>query len=336
MNTTTQLAMTNVNVLKNVMDWAISSQASWEQDEGPTTRVRSPNRMVKPQERGSFGFLLPRLNNHMYHYVGEHMIKKYYYVYKITNTLNNKIYIGCHETENLDDGYMGSGKYIIRAYEKYGKENFLKEIIEFYSSRKEMFCAEAEIVTREFIAEDSNYNLAEGGHGGYKGKDCYTSIQRSSKISIAMQNKVMAKNKNGDIFQVDNDDPRFLTHELVGITKGKTTVKDINGKVLTVDRDDPRIKTGELVGVTKGLAMMKDPLGNILQVSKDDPRIKTGELVGVTKGHIQTSESNNKRSKTLKGRKVNHTLASCIVCKKSTILTNIIRWHYTGCNQNKI
>lgn len=304
MTTTTKLAMTNVNVLKNVMDWTISSQASWEQDEGSTTRVWSPDRMVKPQECGSFDFLLVRLNNHMYHHTEKHMTKKYYYVYKITNVLNNKIYIGCHETDILDDGYMGSGKYIIRAYEKYGKENFIKEILEFYTSRQEMFLAESQIVTREFIEDESNYNLAEGGHGGYKGKDCYTSIQRSSKISKCMQNKVTAKNKNGDILKVDKDDHRFCTHELVGVTKGKATVKDINGNVLTVDRDDPRIKTGELVGVTKG--------------------------------HTQTSKSNEKRSKKLKGRKVNHTYASCIVCKKSTTLTNIIRWHYTGCNQNKI
>ena len=335
MDTTTQLVMVNV-IVKKDMDWAISSQASWEQDEGSTTRVWSPDRIVKPQECGSFDFLLFRLNNHMYHYTEKHMIKKYYYVYKITNVSNNKIYIGCHETDNLDDGYMGSGKYIIRAYEKYGKENFIKEILEFYTSRQEMFLAESQIVTREFIEDNSTYNLAEGGHGGYKGKDCYTSIQRSSKISESMKNKVMAKNKNGDILKVDKDDHRFCTQELVGITKGKTTVKDINGNVLTVDRDDPRIKSGELVGVTKGLAMMKDSFGNILQVRTDDPRIKSGELVGVTKGHIQTSESNEKRSKKLKGRKVNHTYASCVVCKKSTTITNIIRWHYTGCNQNKI
>ena len=52
---------------------------------------------------------------------------KFYYVYKITNMLNHKIYIGCHSTFDIDDGYMGSGKYINYAINKYGLEYFKKE-----------------------------------------------------------------------------------------------------------------------------------------------------------------------------------------------------------------
>ena len=51
MNTTTELAMTNVNVLKSVIDWAISSQASWEQDEGSTTRPSNLEQMKSPRVR---------------------------------------------------------------------------------------------------------------------------------------------------------------------------------------------------------------------------------------------------------------------------------------------
>ena len=50
------------------------------------------------------------------------MNQKYYYLYKITNLINNKFYIGVHETDNINDGYMGSGRAIRAAIEKYGKE----------------------------------------------------------------------------------------------------------------------------------------------------------------------------------------------------------------------
>lgn len=254
---------------------------------------------------------------------------KYYFLYLITNKITNKIYVGVHATDNLDDGYLGSGIHIERAVKKYGADNFERTIVKFFDNEVDMFLAEADVVTPEFVKEDTNYNIAPGGRGGNTGN--YDSEERSRLLSIAGTNKIIAKDKDGNIIKVHKDDPRFDTKELVGQTYGKTTVKDSQGQILQVDKDDPRLKTGELVGVTKGLAMMKDKNGVAIQVSVDDPRIATGELVGVTAGSTQTAESNTKRSKKLKGRKVNHTFVSCVTCKKSTILTNFVRWHKT-CN----
>lgn len=93
----------------------------------------------------------------------------YYTIYKTTNIVNNKIYIGAHATDNLDDYYIGSGADIIEDIKKYGRKNFKKEILMLFDSEDEMFLNEKIIVSKEFIKDNSNYNLRPGGKGNSKG-----------------------------------------------------------------------------------------------------------------------------------------------------------------------
>lgn len=90
----------------------------------------------------------------------------FHYVYKITNKLDGKVYVGKHSTNDLNDGYFGSGLLLARSMAKYGKENFEKEILEFFDSSQEAFVHEKTIVNEEFL--NSNvYNLKVGGDGGF-------------------------------------------------------------------------------------------------------------------------------------------------------------------------
>jgi len=90
-----------------------------------------------------------------------------YTIYKITNKIDNKVYIGKHQTDDLNDGYMGSGKILRRAQSKHGLENFMKEILHVFDTEDEMNAKEKELVTEEFCLREDTYNLCVGGQGGF-------------------------------------------------------------------------------------------------------------------------------------------------------------------------
>lgn len=91
-----------------------------------------------------------------------------YYVYKTTNLVNNKYYIGVHKSsvKDLKKQYLGSGNLIRSAIKKYGRENFEIEILYTYNNSKEAFLKESELVTSVQVEDENCYNIKVGGLGG--------------------------------------------------------------------------------------------------------------------------------------------------------------------------
>jgi hypothetical protein len=89
------------------------------------------------------------------------------YLYKITNLINGKYYIGIHRGA-IDDDYMGSGKAIKEAIKKYGRSNFKKDILQEFDSIEKAWDEEQQTVTEQLVNDPNCYNLRLGGRGGWE------------------------------------------------------------------------------------------------------------------------------------------------------------------------
>lgn len=97
--------------------------------------------------------------------------KIYNYIYKTTCNVNGKYYIGMHSTDDIDDGYLGSGKRLWNSINCYGKETHTKEIIEFVENREELIKREIEIVNEKLLSDELCMNLQLGGGGGFSSEE---------------------------------------------------------------------------------------------------------------------------------------------------------------------
>jgi len=152
----------------------------------------------------------------------------YYTVYKITNLINNKIYIGVHETIDLKDNYMGSGKLIKSAIKKYGIENFKKEYIAIFNEREKSYDLEKELVNLDFINDKNTYNINVGGNGGW--------VYVNNLISLN-QRKIWAKKASDSILkEVRKENGKYMGTNFGGSNKlSKKEIEERLNLLLDID-----------------------------------------------------------------------------------------------------
>jgi hypothetical protein len=188
-----------------------------------------------------------------------------YILYRTTNLVNDKTYIGIHKTNNLDDGYIGSGKALLNAVKKYGKERFKREILEFCNSYDELLELEKLYVNIDWIKDESNYNLKTGGQSSG-----ILSDESKKKISDTLKERY----KNDELDRRESIAPYNITDE----------IKEKISKTLTERYKEQEHNRKEVNPWNKGLK---------------------GVQVGWNKGlklKPMTEEEKEKRSKTLKER----------------------------------
>lgn len=87
----------------------------------------------------------------------------YYIIYRTVNLINNKEYIGQHKTTDLNDGYLGSGLLLRWAIQKYGRQNFKREVLYYCATETEMNAKEKELVNERYLCSEHTYNIRLGG-----------------------------------------------------------------------------------------------------------------------------------------------------------------------------
>lgn len=237
--------------------------------------------------------------------------KKYHTVYRVRNKINNKIYVGIHSTNDLNDNYLGSGGAINSAIKKYGREAFEKEILFVYDTEDKSLAKETEIVNEDFIKRSDVYNICLGGgkppihYGkghhfwGTKRPDHSKRMKENNPMNDPNVRKLVKDNvvvidKNGNTKRIKRTDKEFINGDVKHVNKGKVTVKDNYGNVFHVDKNDPRFLTQEIKHNTKGMFTAKDKQGRYHHITIDDPRYLSGELVGARKG-VHCKDKNNKK-----------------------------------------
>lgn len=197
----------------------------------------------------------------------------FYTVYKTTNLVNGKIYVGLHVTKDLNDEYLGSGKQIQAAVKKYGRDNFKREYIKICATPEEMYNLEAEIVNEEFVKRTDTYNMKTGGIGGwdhYHGSEKHIlASKKGGRKSAKLLNEFIAKQKstNSEWWQKwydkvckTNKELTVRAQSLKAKAKRKDTFRKINHQAGAANSQFGRIWISNIVTKEVKRITINDPI----------------------------------------------------------------------------
>lgn len=262
-----------------------------------------------------------------------------YYVYKITNLLNNRYYIGVHKTNNFKDDYMGSGILITKAIKKYGLENFLKEKLFEYETLDEALLKERELID---TTDPRIYNLHFGGKGGwdYVNKlnleNCMTNPSIVEKMKQSRYETYITNKKYYDEFSRKN--LIKATEKRKGSKDSETTIiKRINSLKTFYENNDSPLK-GKSKSEEHKQSMSLGWTEEKRKKKSEQQRqriLKNPQIVVTNKGKKFSNDTKTKMSDASKKRWEEQKLikSTCNYCGKTGTAINMKRWHFERCKR---
>tara|TARA_R110000868_G_scaffold76573_6_gene220185 strand:- start:13769 stop:14341 length:573 start_codon:yes stop_codon:yes gene_type:complete len=176
-----------------------------------------------------------------------------------------------HSTDDLNDGYMGSGKRLWFSMNYHGRRNHSIEILEYYDTRIELRDREADLVNEDLLKEDLCMNLKTGGDGGFCDEE-----HRNKFIAAAKKTRHLGREKLNWLHVNDKDWVQKNN------TKIKEGLKKINYDHKTFEGRSHTEKTKEKMGESmkgKGVGKSNSQYGTCW-ITRDglNKKIKKGDL----------------------------------------------------------
>jgi group I intron endonuclease len=214
-------------------------------------------------------------------------------VYKITNTVNGKMYIGCtiNYAERIKKHLSGkrSGSMLLfKAVNKYGKDAFTCQIISTYNDEASMFLAEKENITKFNSLIPNGYNIHLGGKGG---RMKLTEEQIEARRAHA---RLLSKNNIGNKYSAGTVHTDEMRSAVSKAHKGKKLTAETRMKMSIASIGNQRskgvIKTplqrAEISKRMKGIVFSDETKSKMSQAAK----ARSKNLVRDEKGRITSTE----------------------------------------------
>jgi hypothetical protein len=250
--------------------------------------------------------------------------------------MNGKYYIGVHKTETPNDDYLGSGPALKKAIEKYGMENFKKEILYIFQTAEEAYCEEERLV----IVSEETYNLKKGGLGGF---DYINSLG----LENSMKNPETAKKVGISVKKTwEKNREKFLNISLTNIKKARNArkgqkdtkeTKEKRKKSLKkyYERNDSPLKGKPLPETQKekmSKAWTEERKKKQSERMKEEIKKNPNIILG-RKGKTASPETKKRLSAVRKAfwDEKKKDKGTCPYCKKEGVLISMKRWHFEKC-----
>ena len=207
--------------------------------------------------------------------------KLYNYVYLITNIITGIKYIGSRSCDILPEDDIGkiyfssSSDKLYRAHQKNNPEQYKYEVLSVYKTRKEAFIEEERLHILYDVANNENY--LNRSHANYK-------------FNFSAKGKLTVKDKNNNYYQVNLDDSRLKSGELVHMNTGLIAVLKEDGTSFMIRTDDPDYINGKYKTPSHGKGIYKDKNGNIHRVDTTDERVLSGEFISICIGYVMVKD----------------------------------------------